>query len=145
MPGKKSSKSKTTPPRRTGGNTLTIGGKVGGNNAIIVGNQNTLNQSVNTQANEIANLFEVAYQRIEERKQDPQVDKEEITQAVQRIEQETAKGEEANPDKVDRWLKTLTGMAPDIGEVVISCLTSPAAGIAAVIRKIAEKAKAESK
>jgi hypothetical protein len=35
-------------------------------------------------------------------------------------------------------------MAPDIGEVVLASLTNPAAGIATVIRKVAQKAKEES-
>jgi hypothetical protein len=140
MAGKKSTKSNTT---GSGGNNINIGGSVKGGN-IVVGNNNRVTQTTGMSGDEIVKLFETVYTRIEKRKDDPAVDKEEITQTVQRIEEETAKGEEANPGKVDRWLKTLNDMAPDIGEVVISCLTSPAAGIATVIRKIGEKAKAES-
>ncbi len=140
MANKKSTKSKTVNTNDSGGSNISIGGSVSGSN-IVVGDHNTVTQSVNTQANEITNYFEVIYRQIETRQEDPQVDKEEIIETVQRIEQETAKGEEANPAKVDRWLSTLTDMAPDIGEVVISTLANPAAGIATVIRKIAEKAK----
>ncbi len=138
MTDKKSTKS------NTGGNNINIGGGVSGSN-ILVGNNNKVSQSVGMQADELAKLFQGGYEKIEKRKEDPEVEKEEIAQTVQRIEQETAKGEEANPGKVERWLSTLNNMAPDIGEVVISCLTSPAAGIATVIRKIAEKANEGSK
>ena len=57
---------------------------------------------------------------------------------------EAAKDEEANPNKVERWLHNLAAMAPDIVEVVVGCLTHPAAGVGTVIRKIAEKARAEA-
>ena len=142
MANKKSTKSKATDTKGSRGGSIRIGGNVSGSN-LVVGDHNKINQSTGVKADELAKLFETVYQRIEKRPEDPKVDKEEITETVQRIEQETVKGEEANPSKVDRWLQTLNGMAPDIGEVVIASLTNPAAGIATVIRKIAEKAKAD--
>ena len=141
MADKKSSKAKKGDDK--GGSNIHIGGSVSRSN-LVVGDHNKITQSNGLQADEIAKLFAIAYQKIEARPEDPQVDKEEITQTVQRIEQETVKGEEANPGKVERLLTTLSGMAPDIGEVVLASLTNPAAGIATVLRKIAEKAKAES-
>ncbi|NJN95806.1 MAG: hypothetical protein HC875_17735 [Anaerolineales bacterium] len=93
---------------------------------------------------DLAQMFQDIYSRIEARPADPNVDKAEVKDTVQKIEQEVEKGEEANPSKVERWLKTLKGMAPDIGDVTIACLTNPAAGVAMVIKKIAEKAKVES-
>ena len=141
MADKKSSKAKTANGK--GGSNIHIGGSVSGSN-LIVGDHNKITQSNGLSGDEIAKLFAIAYQKIEARPEDPQVDKEEIIQTVQRIEQETVKGEEANPGKVERLLTTLSGMAPDIGEVVLASLTNPAAGIATVLRKIAEKAKAES-
>lgn len=93
---------------------------------------------------DLAQMFKDIYSRIEARPADPNVEKEEVKDTVQKIEQEVEKGEEANPSKVERWLKTLKDMAPDIGDVTIACLTNPAAGVAMVIKKIAEKAKAEA-
>jgi hypothetical protein len=84
------------------------------------------------------------YKQIEARPEDPDVDKEELTETVQKVEQEAAKGEEANPTKMERWLKFLGDMAPDILEVTAACLTNPLAGVGTVIRKIAEKASAEA-
>lgn len=143
MANKKSTKSKPVEPQGVSGN-IRIGGSVSGSN-LVVGNNNQITQNTGVGADDLAKIFEVVYQRIEKRPDDTKVDKEEITETVQRIEQETARGEEANAGKVERWLKNVIEMAPDIGEVVISCLTSPATGIATVIRKIAEKAKAEQK
>jgi hypothetical protein len=93
---------------------------------------------------DLTQMFRDIYQRIEARSADPNVDKEEVKDSVQKIEQEVKKGEEANPSKVERWLKTLKDMAPDIGDLTIACLTNPAVGVAMVIKKIAEKAKAEA-
>lgn len=143
MADEKSNKAKAENAKDSGGNNIHIGGSVSGSN-LIVGNHNKITQTNGVSEDEIAKLFAIVYQKIEARPEDPQVDKEEITQTVQRIEQETVKGEEANPGKVERLLTTLTGMAPDIGEVIVASLTSPAAGITAVIRKVAQKAKEES-
>ena len=104
MADKKSSKAKTENSK--GGSNIHIGGSVSGS-SLVVGDHNKITQSNGLQAAEIAKLFEIAYQKIEARPEDPRVDKEEITQTVQRIEQETVKGEEANPGKVERLLTTL--------------------------------------
>jgi hypothetical protein len=93
---------------------------------------------------DLAALFDHVYQRIESRPPDPDVDKEELVGTVKKIQEEAAKGEQANPKKVERWLKTLGLMADDIVEVTAACLLNPAAGVATVIRKVAEKAKAEA-
>jgi hypothetical protein len=93
---------------------------------------------------ELARLFAGVYRQIEARPEDPDVDKAELAETVQKIEQEAAKGDEANPTKTERWLRFLGQMAPDILDVTVACLTSPIAGVATVIRKIAEKAKEEA-
>ena len=84
------------------------------------------------------------YQQTDTRPEDPDVDKAEIATKVKQIEKEVAKGEEANPKKVERWLGNLAGMAKDIFDVTAACLTSPVAGIAEVIKKVAAKAKEEA-
>jgi len=109
--------------------------------AIGRGAQVTINRGL--EAEELAQAFASVYQRIEARPPDPDVEKKEIAQTVEKIETEVVKGEGANPNKVERWLKTLAMMAPDILDVTVATLTSPAAGIAAVVRKVAERAKQE--
>jgi hypothetical protein len=44
---------------------------------------------------------------------------------------------------VERWFKFLKDLAPDILEVTAAALLNPVAGVAATIKKIAEKARAE--
>lgn len=128
---------------KVSGDKITVG-DISGSAGIAIGRgaQATVTQGLGSE--DIAKLFAEIYQQIEARPEDPDVDKEELTETVQKVQEEVAKGEEANPKKVERWLRTLAGMADDIFEVTVACLTSPAAGIAAVIRKVAEKAKQEA-
>jgi len=95
-------------------------------------------------AAEIADAFEKIYSALESRRQDPDVAKEEIATTVRQIEEEVQKGEAANENKVNRWLKTLALMAPDIFEVTIDTLVNPLSGIKTVVQKIAQKAKEEA-
>jgi hypothetical protein len=127
----------------TGGGAYVEGGvEVSGGD--FVGRDKTVTYNYGTSSADLVQLFEAIYQQIEERPKDPDVDKAEIVAEVKRIEEEAAKGEEANPKKVARWLGTLAQMAPDIFEVVVACLTNPAAGVATVISKIAKKAQEEA-
>ena len=93
---------------------------------------------------ELAKLFKEIYKQIEERPEDPDVDKEELAETVEKVEKEAAKGEKANPTKVERWLKFLGGMAPDILKVTAAALANPVAGVGTAIGLIAEKARAEA-
>lgn len=109
--------------------------------AIEPGAQATASQAGGSQ--DLVKLFAEIYQEIEDRPEDPNVDKEELVGTVEKIQKEVAKGEQANSTWVERRLKTLALMAPDIFEVTVVCLTHPLAGIATVIRNVAEKARAE--
>ena len=92
---------------------------------------------------EIGRVFQGVYASIEQRPPDPEAPKTELTAAVQAIEKEVGQGEDANPDRLRIWLKFLGGMAPDILDVALAALKNPAAGIAAVVRKVVERAEAE--
>ena len=89
-------------------------------------------------------LFELLEEKIKARPEDPNVDKQEIREQVNQIKTEAAKGEQANPNKLERWIRTLSGMAPDIIDVMVASLGGPISGITAVIQKIAARVKAES-
>jgi len=119
------------------GNVNTSGGEFVGGNKVVTYNYGA-------SAADLGTLFAAIQAQIKNRPEDPDVDKEEISAEVERIEQEVAKGEGANPRKVARWLGNLAAMAPDILEVTVASLTNPAAGVATVIRKIAEKAREEA-
>lgn len=128
---------------KVSGDKITVG-NISGDGAVAIGRgaEATANQGVG--GADLTALFQAIYRQIETRPADPNVDKEEVTGTVQKIEQETAKGEQANLTKVERWLGHLAEMAPDILEVTVATLTNPAAGVATVIRKIAEKARPEA-
>jgi hypothetical protein len=89
-------------------------------------------------------LFELLEERIKARPEDPNVEKQEIQQQVSQIKGEAAQGEKANQNKLERWIRNLAGMAPDIVDVMAASLGGPLSGITAVIQKIAARVKAES-
>ena len=88
----------------------------------------------------IADSFRPIYEQIDKREEDSDVPKAEIAETVKKIENEVA-SQDPNPNKVERWLKFLASMAPDIFDVTAATLVSPIAGVAEVIRKISQKAR----
>jgi hypothetical protein len=93
---------------------------------------------------EIGRLFQEVYRSIDGRPADPKVDQDEIEQIVRRIEAEIKKGEQSNPDRLERWLKTLGELAPDIFNVTVTALANPVAGVAQAVQIIARKFKTSS-
>jgi hypothetical protein len=118
-------------------------GHIGSMKQSVIGS-GTVNVHQGLGGDELTELFASIYECIKARPPDPDVDKEELSENVQRIEREAAKGEEANDNKIERWLRTLAAMAPDIFEVTVAALTHPLAGVATAIRKIALKASEEA-
>jgi len=78
--------------------------------------------------------------QIEQRPEDQDVDKEELHELVENIEQEVVKGEAANPNKVERWLRFLAELADDVFQITAASLTHPVSGVAKAIQKIAQRA-----
>jgi hypothetical protein len=132
-----------------GGGVHTRGGPFVGRDQIVHGDQ-VYGDKVGGDkitglgGDEIARLFAVVYRRIEARPEDPDVDKDEIAGTVQQIEREVSKGEDANPRKLERWIRHLALMSSDIFDVVVACLSSPVAGVTTVVRKVIDKAKGEA-
>jgi len=89
-------------------------------------------------------LFELLEKQIKSRPEDPNVDKQEIQEQVNQIKAEAAQGQKANPNKLDRWIRNLFGMAPDIVDVMAAALAGPISGFTAVVQKIAARVKAEA-
>jgi hypothetical protein len=96
-------------------------------------------------ANELAALFEKLYKHIESRPVDPDIDKSEIVEVLQKIEEESGKGNDANETKLGRWVENLNQMAPDILDVVLASLGGPVSGMTAVLKKIADRAQQQSR
>jgi hypothetical protein len=99
-------------------------------------------QIIHQASPEMEKLFKRAHKRIKVRPEDPKVDQAKIENQVKRIEAEAAKGEAADQSRLERWMKTLAKMAPDIVEVMTASLAGPAAGFTVVFKKIVERAKA---
>jgi hypothetical protein len=95
-------------------------------------------------APEMEKLFKRAHKQIKVRPEDPKVDQAKLENQVKKIEAEAAKGEAADQSRLERWLKTLAKMAPDIVEVMTASLAGPVAGFTVVFKKIVERAKAAS-
>jgi hypothetical protein len=120
------------------GSRITVGGD-------IVGRDKTTKYGNDAQdLAELARQFALIKQKIDQRAEDPDLDKQEISNLVENIEQELKKGEAANPNKIERWLRFLAGMADDIFQVTAATLTHPVAGVAKAIQLIAQKVKEES-
>ena len=65
--------------------------------------------------------------------------------SVRKMQNEAAKGEAANPNKIERWLKALALMALDVFDVAVACLTDPVLGISVVICEVAKEVSEEAK
>ena len=103
-----------------------------------------LKQQVIQQASpEMEELFKHLNRKIRRRK-GSQVDKTRLENQVKKIEAEAAKGSAADTGKLEKWIKTLANMAPDIVEVMAASLAGPVAGFTLVFKKIVERARAAS-
>ncbi len=138
---------------QAGGNITQVGGdKISGDinvgdvsgTGIAIGHkaQAEVYQGSGDQAT-FAQAFARVYAAIKERPDDPDVDKDELTNTVKSIEQEAQKGEQANERKLTRWLGNLAAMAEDIFEVTVAALSGPQAAFATVARKVAARVKQE--
>ncbi len=122
---------------KIGGNKVTVKDSTG----VVVGDRSQV--SVGLSGEDIAMLFGPVHQKIGNLAVDPD-DKEEMTEIVRKIEKEVVKGEEADPDKVERWLRFLGQMSGDVLEVAAAALAGPTAAVATIIKNVARKAKEEA-
>ena len=86
---------------------------------------------------ELDQVFAEIYRRIEAHPPEPGLDKDAAVEVVREIEREAARGEDADPQKVEQWLKSLAFIAPDILAITVTGLAGSESDINAVIREIA--------
>lgn len=98
--------------------------------AIGRGTQAIVTEGIN--GDETARLFAEIYRQINARAADLSADKTELAATVQKIQQETIRGDQADPGRIAQWLRTLAEKAPQIFDLTIARLTSPAATAVAV-------------
>lgn len=123
---------------KAGGDIISVG-SISNSQGVAIGRGAQVRVQSGVGAKELAELFLPIFQKIELRPTDPLVEKDEISDRVKRIEKEVMTGENAQPSRVERWLKDLAAMAPDILDVTLGALTSPIAGISIAVQKIAQK------
>lgn len=125
-------RSENTSSKIQAGNITNRGGSV----VISTGN---VTNSGNVTNNE-AQLFANVYQAIEARAETSPTEKEDLKAEVKEVEA-AIKQPDLDENFITRHLRNIGRMAPDILDVVIATIASPAAGLGLVGKKIAEKAK----
>jgi len=141
--------SKPSPKPAGGTGNVSVGGSNTGNIATSgarINNRDSFNRS---DAGSAA-LTEIFSALLEKVSATPPADQAITTPMVQQLQTtaEKLQAGQAKPEDesfFEQRLKVLAAMAPDIGEVAIATLANPPAGVALVIKKIADKVKAELK
>ncbi len=122
------------------GDSITVG-DVSGSTGIAVGKNVKVEVTQGVSAEELAKAFAPILQAVQAKAESPE--KVMAQTAVQGLEAEASKGEEAQEGNVQKWIDILGNMAPDIWEVAEDTFTNPVKGLSTVFKKVAEKAKAE--
>jgi len=108
---------------------------------VIVGKGNRITVTQGASTEEVAKAFSILLEALQYKAESPE--KVMAQTAVQGLEGEASKGEEAQEGNVQKWFEILGKMAPDILEVAVDTFTNPIKGLSTVFKKVAEKAKAE--
>jgi hypothetical protein len=122
---------------------------ISGNVNVAGGNITTHQTTTGLSAAEIKQLFAGLYKDIDARAELPKADKEDIKAEVQEIQSTVTQAAQKN-EKIDEGFlshrfRNIARMAPDILDVVVATLANPLTGLGVAAKKIAEKAKEETK
>jgi hypothetical protein len=120
---------------------VVIGGNVSNSN-IVTGDNNVITTTTTITLQE--QYIQQIHEAIDERLDTDTLDKEDMKLAVEEIQVEDQKGEEAQESFIARRLRNIQRIAPDILDVAIAAITNPVAGFGMVTKKVAEKMKAEA-
>ena len=123
-----------------GGDNIDVG-DISGSTGIAIGRNASasVTQTQGISGAELVELFEKANAMIGQAQINPDYDRDEVEDTTKRIEKEVAKGDSADVGKVERRLKNLLDMAPDVAQVVIAGLADPMAGAAMAVTKLAQR------
>lgn len=114
----------------------------GNNQNVIVGNNSRITNGLT--GPDIAKLFEDVFRRIDQENLS-ETHKQEIRETVELIQDEASKGEKANEKALTSFFRSLQKMAPDILDVTIAAAANPMLAASVVVRKVADKIKADAK
>lgn len=107
---------------------------------IAGGNISITTTTNGSSIDKIAQVFESIYARIEMNQNASAIDKADLKNDVQDV-QTAIMEPKVDESFVSRRLRNIGRMAPDILDVILATITSPAAGLGMVGKKIAEKVK----
>jgi hypothetical protein len=105
---------------------------------VAAGKNITQNSQQGVGGQDLVSLFNAINKQVDARPAHPNVDKDEIKETLKKIVDEAGKGDNANAAKIERWLRQLKDIAPDILQVTAAALLNPIAGVAVAVMKVAE-------
>jgi len=108
---------------------------------IAVGDHAQITVTQGLGSEEMAKAFEALAQAVAAMPDGP--DRGVAQSAVQALQAEAEKGDEAEESTVRRWFDFLAQTAPDAWEVAVETFKNPIKGLSLVFKKVAERAKAE--
>lgn len=119
-------------------------GDISGSSGIAIGRGATTSVTSGAAPADLAAAFALIYQKIQSRPDDPGVERDEIAQNVRLIEKESTKAAAADEHKLERWVKHLMEIAPDIVEVLAAAFAGPASAAGTILKKVIERARAQA-
>jgi len=128
-----------------GSGNISVGGDVVGRDKVTTTTTTITYGIGGDQLAQLMQGFKQVNDKIDKLPDKDEDEKQELKETVKKIEEEVKKGEEAKPEKVERWLKFVAGMSNDILQVTAATLTNPVAGVAKAVQLIAQKAQQEAK
>jgi hypothetical protein len=114
---------------------------VGDGNVLGDGSSSTVIKQEGADAAAIASAFTNFYAAVAQNPKLPPQEKADVQADLEEVEAELKKGEEASETFIQRRLRNVKRMAPDIHEVVIATFANPVLGLGLVAKKIADKAR----
>jgi hypothetical protein len=126
-----------------------IGGDVVGRDLIKNVVSGTQTNTTGLTADDVAKLFDSLYKRIESKPKEDQADLKEAVDTIKQAAEKEAAGEKpdaATEKEVKAASQAIVATSPDliddVLDVATTTLANPAAGVAMIIRKVLEKARA---
>lgn len=122
---------------------ISIGGNVNTGGGAIAGRDIVNNYVTNENKSEVShNVFAPIYESIQQISTLDNIQKEKLEENCKSLENEIEK-DNVDTDKLEKILKNIIKLAPDIFDVIISTISNPIIGLSTVIQKITKKVQEE--
>ena len=115
--------------------------RVSGSTNVAIENTGPVSQDAAAHKDDIAAVFAMIYQMINEIPPGP--NKVVAEQAAKELETQARKGESADKGSVEKWLRFLAESAEDAWQVALDALSNPIKGISTAFRLVIARAKEE--